>query len=196
VNDPDTKASVGAEPSLPEKVTAVHDALRAARIPHAIGGALALAYYAEPRATIDVDVNVFVSTDRWKEVVDALTELGVDAGELDTNALQRDGQCRIWWGDNPVDLFFANAEIHEAMRKEVRRAPFGGGAILILAPEHLAVCKAMLDRPKDWIDIEQMLIATDGLDVSEIEDWLIDMVGEEDSRLEKLRELSAGQRDD
>ena len=133
MNNLDTSAPRGGEPSLPVKVTSIHEALRAARIPHAIGGALALAYYAEPRATIDVDVNVFVSTDRWQEVIDALVELGVDAGKLDADALRRDGQCRIWWGDNAVDLFFANAEIHEAMRTEVRRVPFGSGTIPILA---------------------------------------------------------------
>jgi hypothetical protein len=178
-----------AEPSLPDKVTAIHEQFGATRIPHAIGGALALAYYAEPRATIDIDVNVFVSADRWKDVVDALAALGVNDSKLDPAALQRDGQCRLWWGDNPVDLFFANAEIHEEMRKRIRRVPFAERTIPILAPEHLAVCKAMLDRPKDWIDIEQMLIVTDDLDVSEIEGWLEPMVGEDDARLERLRQI-------
>ena len=60
------------EPSLPDKVIAVHEALRKAKLPHAIGGALALAYYAEPRATIDIDLNVFVSPERWEDVVGAL----------------------------------------------------------------------------------------------------------------------------
>ncbi len=51
----------------------------------------------------------------------------------------------------------------------------------ILAPEHLAVCKAMFDRRKDWLDIEQMLIATDELDVAEVEGWLERMVGPDDA---------------
>jgi hypothetical protein len=45
---------------LDEKVLAIHRALARARIPHAFGGALALAYYATPRGTIDIGVNVFV----------------------------------------------------------------------------------------------------------------------------------------
>jgi hypothetical protein len=44
--------------SLPEKIVAIDEAL--AEIPHAFGGALALAYYAEPRATVDIDINVFI----------------------------------------------------------------------------------------------------------------------------------------
>ena len=180
-----------AEPSLPDKVIAVHERLREAKIPHAIGGALALAYYAEPRATIDIDLNVFLPSERWQEVVDALTPLGVNAGKLDPMALQRDGQCRLWWGDNPVDLFFAYDEIHDEMRKKARRVPFAGTTLPILAPEHLAVCKAMFDRPKDWLDIEQMLVATDYLDLSEVEQWLERMVGKQDPRMKRLGELKA-----
>jgi hypothetical protein len=186
---PDPVRALGGEPPLPDKVIAIHEALHTARIPHAIGGALALAYYAEPRATIDIDLNVFVPSERWQEVIDALTPLGVDAGKLDPTALQRDGQCRLWWGDNPVDLFFAYDEIHDEMRKEARRVPFAGTTLPILAPEHLAVCKAMFDRPKDWLDIEQMLVATDDLDIAEIEGWLERMVGGRDPRLQRLAEL-------
>jgi len=179
------------EPSLPEKVIGIHEALDKAKIPHAIGGALALAYYAEPRATIDIDLNVFVPPARWRDVIDALTPLGVNAESLDGEALERDGQYRLWWGDNPVDLFFAYDEIHTEMRKEARRVPFAGTTLPILSPEHLTVCKAMFDRTKDWLDIEQVLVATDDLDVEAIEDWLQRMVGDDDPRLQRLAELKA-----
>jgi len=181
----------GSEPPLPDKVIAIDEALAEAKIPHAIGGALALAYYAEPRATIDVDVNVFVGTDRRREVIEALGGVGVATRDLDDAALERDGQCRLWWGAHAVDLFFAYDPFHKEMRKEARRAPFGDTTIPILAPEHLAVCKAMFDRPKDWLDIEQMLIAVDELDVDGIEGWLERMVGRDDPRLERLAELRA-----
>ncbi len=179
------------QPSLPEKVILIHGAFSDAKVPHALGGALALAYYAEPRATIDIDVNVFLPAERWPDAVDILDELGVDCSELDPAAVERDGQCRLWWGDNPVDLFFAYDPIHDEMRKQARRVPFAGIAVPILGPEHLAVCKAIFDRSKDWIDIEQMLIATDDLDVPEVEGWLARMVGAEDARLKRLQELKA-----
>lgn len=176
-------------PSLPDKVLAIHEALVEAKVPHAIGGALALAYYAEPRATVDIDLNLFVPVGDWEKVVETLVSIGVSADDLQKDALQRDGQCRLWWSDNPVDLFFANAPIHKEMPSETRRVPFAGASIPILGPEHLAVCKAMFDRPKDWLDIEQMLLAADQLDVSEIERWLTEMVGKEDQRVKRLRAL-------
>jgi hypothetical protein len=178
------------EPPLPEKVVAIHRQLEAAKVPHAIGGALALAYYAEPRVTVDIDVNVFVATDRWPQVREALAPLGVDV-TLDLPVLERDGQVRLWWGRNAVDLFFSNDELHEEMQRSARRVPFGQATLLILSPEHLAVCKAMFDRPKDWMDIEQMLVATDPIDLAEIERLLERMVGADDPRIEKLGEVKA-----
>jgi hypothetical protein len=182
---------VAEQPSLPEKVIIIHEALTGAKVPHALGGALALAYYADPRATIDIDINVFVPTESWRKVVGALTEIGVNANRLDGSALERDGQCRLWWGDNAVDLFFAYDPIHDEMRRQSRRVPFGGVTVSILSPEHLAVCKAMFDRGKDWMDIERMLIASDDLDLPEIEKWLVRMVGDSDKRLERLKALEA-----
>jgi predicted nucleotidyltransferase len=180
----------GSEPPLPQKVVAIHERLSAAKVPHAIGGALALAYYAEPRATADVDINVFIATDRWPEVRDALAPLGVDV-ELDEAALERDGQARLWWGRNAVDLFFSYDEFHQEMRRDARRVPFAETTIPILSPEHLAICKAMFDRTKDWLDIEQILVATDPLDLAEIEAWLERMTGPDDPRLAKLAEIKS-----
>jgi hypothetical protein len=187
----DSRSRPEKSPSLPDKVTAIHHALEEARIPHAVGGALALAYYAEPRATIDVDVNVFVPTERWPEICAVLVPLGIDVA-VDVENLSRDGQVRIWWDRNPIDLFFSYDPFHDAMRRDARKVPFNDETIPVLSPEHLAVCKAMFDRPKDWLDIEQILVATDPLDVREIEAWLERMVGAGNPRMKKLAEVKAG----
>lgn len=190
MSPPVRKRSGAEEPPLPDKVIAIHEALRTARVPHAVGGALALAYYVEPRATIDIDLNLFLPTSDWRRAIEVLSAIGVKTDDLDAPVLERDGQCRLWWGDNAVDLFFAYAPIHEAMKKGVRRVPFAGIALPILAPEHLAVCKAMFDRRKDWLDLEKMMIAGD-LDLTDVEAWLKRMVGADDPRFERLEELKA-----
>ena len=77
------------------------------------------------------------------------------------------------------------------MPAAARRVPFAGGTIPIISPEHLIVRKATLDRPKDWLDIEAILIATEPLDVAEIETLLERLVGPTDPRLAKVRALLA-----
>ncbi|MFI4985247.1 MAG: hypothetical protein ACHP93_05170 [Solirubrobacterales bacterium] len=169
------------EPSLPEKIVAIHERLDEAKIPHAFGGALALAYYAEPRATDDVDINVFLPPADYAAVADELKPLGVGA-DADGGAVGRDGQRRVRWGRTPLDLFFAYDELHEAMRREMRSSPFGEDRLPILAPEHLLICKAVFDRPKDWLDIEQMIVCVEDLDTDSIRAWLDRIVGPEDPR--------------
>jgi hypothetical protein len=173
------------EPSLPEKIVAIHDRLTLAKTPHAFGGALALAYYAEPRATIDIDLNLFVSPSTYPSVERELAKLGVGDGAA-PKMVERDGQCRLRWGDTPIDLFFAYDALHDAMRRGVRSEPFGEARIPILAPEHLLVCKAVFNRPKDWLDIEQMLVCVDELDTDEARGWLDRIVGADDPRSERF----------
>jgi hypothetical protein len=186
-----------ADLSLPEKVVAIDKRLKKARIPHAFGGALALAYYAEPRMTIDIDLNVFAQTTCIDDLNGALAPLGVETlhSEDALKALERDGQCRLWWDRTPVDLFFSYDEIHEAMKKRARRVPFGDHELEVLAPEHLVVCKACFDRAKDWIDIEQVLVASESFDVGETKQWLRRCVGDDDPRKQRFDELVAELRD-
>lgn len=177
------------EPSLPDKIEAIHDRLVKGRIPHAFGGALALAYYAEPRSTIDIDLNLFVPPGDYAKVRDALAPLSFDT-QTDLVALERDGQCRLRWGRTPLDLFFAYDEFHRAMRDRTRTVPFGEGKLPVLAPEDLVICKAVFNRPKDWLDIEQVLICVEHLDLREIERWLGRIVGSDDPRAERFKQAA------
>jgi hypothetical protein len=90
-------------------------------------------------------------------------------------------------GTHPLDLFFAYDEIHEAMHRGARLVSFGEDRLPILSPEHLLVCKAVFDRPKDWLDIEQVLVCVDDLDTGEIRSWLQRIVGAEDPRSRRLQ---------
>jgi len=173
------------EPSLADKVVLIEAALRAARIPHAFGGAIALAYYATPRATIDIDVNVFVDARRSDSVLSALERLGVaPPTEAEATRLRRDGQVRLRWGSTPIDLFFSYDAFHDACMERRRAQPFGPGeTIHVLSAEDLVVFKAIFDREKDWRDIAELAFAAGGeLDGAWITDWLERIVGRDDER--------------
>jgi hypothetical protein len=177
------------EPSLPEKIVAIDEQLTRSKTPHAFGGALALAYYAEPRTTIDVDLNLFVAPSSYPDIERDLARIGIGDG-VDPQAVERDGQCRLRWGNTPIDLFFAYDALHDAMRRASRSEPFGEARIPILAPEHLLVCKAIFNRPKDWLDIEQVLVCVGELDLAEVRSWLDRIVGADDPRRERFDQVA------
>jgi hypothetical protein len=165
---------------------AVHDALDRARIPHAVGGAIALAYCTvEPRGTRDLDFNVFVGTDRARVVLAAMPEGVVLSGER-LERLERDGQVRLRSGATPVDVFLSVLPFHDHTAEHVRLVPFEGRTIPVLSCAALAVFKAMFDRPRDWVDIEAMVEAQ-SFDADEVRDWIKDMMGD-DRRIDQLAE--------
>jgi hypothetical protein len=169
--------------SLAEKVIAIDGCL--VEVPHAFGGALALAYYAEPRATIDIDLNVFFGVDRVQDVAEPFARIGVSiAGALDL--IRRDGQARVFWDETPIDLFFAYDAFHEAAAAKRRLVPFSDTTIPILAVEHLVVCKVIFNRPKDWVDIDAILEVGTAVGVAEVLRWVGRFAGDEDPRYERI----------
>jgi hypothetical protein len=151
-------------PTLTDKLVALHGALDGARIPHAFGGAIALAYCTgAPRGTIDIDLNVFVEPTEARRVFADLP-IGVTADDNDVAAATTDGQVRLFWGTTPVDLFFRYHPFHHDVARRVRSVPFGPTVIPVLSCEDLLVFKAFFSRTKDWADIEAM-VATDAVDL-------------------------------
>jgi hypothetical protein len=99
--------------SIVAKMIAIDGALDEAGIPHAFGGALALAFCTErARGTIDIDLNVFLVPSRIDELIAALPgEVEID--DRSSVQLARDGQARAWWESTPVDLFLSTTPYHD-----------------------------------------------------------------------------------
>ncbi len=170
--------------TLAGRVKAIDEAL--ADVPHAFGGALALAYYAEPRATIDIDLNVFVPAERFPDVAAPLSDLGAAVDDPMLGVIAgRDGQVRVMWDRTPIDLFFSYDPFHEAAAVARCVVPFGESTIPILSAEHLAVCKVVYNRPRDWVDIEAMAAGAE-LHAAEILRWVARLAGDEDPRYERI----------
>ncbi len=144
---------------LAEKLLAIHRAFDTAGIPHAFGGAIALAYCTgEPRATVDIDMNAFVGPAEAGRALGAFPE-GVSIGHRDLDSAEQEGQVRLFWNDTPIDLFFSYHDFHEHAAERVRMVPFDGVEIPILACEDLVVLKTFFARTQDWADIEAVAAA-------------------------------------
>jgi hypothetical protein len=174
--------------TLVEKIGALADAFTAADIPHAFGGALALAYATEePRGTRDIDVNVFLASTEVGSVFDALPhDVRHDSSDADT--VRRDEQVRLFWDDTPLDLFFSSGPVHHRAATRTRRVDFSGKTISVLSPEDLTVFKMLFDRSRDWVDIEAML-ESGTVDVATTIATVTPLIGD-DERVERLRRLS------
>ena len=71
-----TPAHAVSVPTAPEVARTLADALEGAQIPYAVGGALALAVWGFPRATNDVDLDVFAELEDLPRVFDAFERAG------------------------------------------------------------------------------------------------------------------------
>ncbi|MGI8441059.1 MAG: hypothetical protein ACR2NV_12860 [Thermoleophilaceae bacterium] len=185
-------------PTLPERLVALHQALARRRIPHAFGGAIALAYWTlDPRGTSDIDVNLFVPAAEPARALLALPE-AVAQPPGTPEAIARDGQVRLWWDETPVDLFFDYQPVHADAARNRRMVPFAGIQIPVLGLFELAAFKAMFDRIRDWADIEAMLGAAT-LDPERLRDTLRALISDDDPRWNRLDEVerrAGGSRED
>jgi hypothetical protein len=175
--------------SLVETIVELERSLTAASVPHAFGGALALAFHTEePRGTRDVDVNVFVAPEAVDKVFAALPPEVIHTG-ADADRVRRDGQVRLFAGDTPIDLFFTTHAFHDTAELHVDVVPFAGTEMPVLGATELVVFKAFFDRTKDWADIEAVLEAGTA-DVHAAIGWLVDLLGGDDPRVARLRDLA------
>ena len=175
--------------ALEKKIGRLHVALAAAEIPHAFGGALALAFCTErARGTIDIDLNVFVDRSRTGDVLAALPK-GVVWSAEDQAVVERDGQTRLWWETTPLDLFVNTTEFHEQLAGRARVEWFDGAEVPFLSCSDLAVFKAFFNRTKDWADLEEM-IAAGTLDVDRLVGVLTQYLGPDDDRIARLLSIA------
>ncbi len=176
--------------NLVDRIIQLSRDLTEADIAHAFGGALALAWCTErARATIDIDINLFLPASRAEEAYAALPR-AIKVTSSNRAEITSDGQTRLWWDKTPVDVFFNTTEFHEEVATRARFEHFGGSDIPFLACQDLAVFKAFFNRTKDWADLEEMHSA-DSLDAESIMGTLAKYLGAGDERINRLRSLSA-----
>ena len=178
-------------PTLVEKIISCHQALQKAQIPHAFGGALALAWCTQAaRGTIDIDVNLFVGTERAAQMLDTLPS-DIKHAPQDLERLVRDTQIRLWWEATPVDIFLNSTDFHEEASQRIRWEAFAGHTLPFLSCPDIAVFKAFFNRTKDWADIEAMHEAGT-LDWRFVAGVMIEYLGADDERVQRLRSIALG----
>ena len=168
-------------------------ALEAKGLPYALGGALAYGVWALPRATKDVDLNVFLAPPELDPALDALAAagVGVDRDEARRKA-EEEGLFVGWVGSCRIDVFTPSIPFSwEAMKTRVF-IDAGPTRAWFLSAEALAFFKLMFFRGKDLVDLERLL-GSQGkkLDAPYVRRWMVETMGEDDPRVKKWDELCA-----
>ena len=168
-------------------------ALEQHRCEYALGEAIALGYWGEPRGTIDVDVTVYLPPDAPATCIELLQAIGCEVDVEDAlRSLREHGFCRVRLLGVQVDVFLPTIPFYEEARKRRRRVQLGGQSILIWDAESLAVFKMMFFRRRDVADVEQILrVQGNRLDRDWVENQVKQMYGQRDPRVSQWRDLAA-----
>ena len=176
--------------SLVERILTIHQLLDKADVGHAFGGALALAYCTgEPRATRDIDINIFLPAEQVSVVQKALHSV-IEFTDSQLKYLEAEGQTRVFWDETPIDLFFNVSDLHQHMSLKTSQGILNGVEIPVLSAEFLAIFKAMFNRTKDWADLEAM-VEEGSFNSDFVVSQLVDLLGAQDARIERLIRLVA-----
>lgn len=177
--------------TAPEVARSLADVLEREALPYAIGGALALGFYALPRATADVDINVFVPPAAIDRVFGVLRLGGVRV-EDEAQARQQagaEGQFRGYVGHMRVDIFVPAFVFYASLAQRRRQVSLLGRPAWILGPEDLVILKMMFFRRKDLADVEAILGEQSSLDRSYVRRTLTELVGDDDPRIAALASI-------
>jgi hypothetical protein len=127
-------------------------------LPYMLIGGLAVAQWGEPRATLDVDVTVWVEADEFESTIEKLAAR-ITARSLEPLEFARRTRLMPALATNgiAVDLVFAQWPFErEAIEHAVERRV--AGATVRVAPlDYLLFLKLVSDRPRDLADAKALL---------------------------------------
>lgn len=149
----------------------------------AIGGALALGYWGEPRGTMDVDITIFLPPDQPTAVARLLQQIGCRLNTTKAiESLLEHSFCRATFADTRIDVFLPSLPFLERHRRVT--VPMGDRMVSVWNAEVLAVLKMLFFRDQDLVDVETMMKVQAGkLDRAWVRSQLVEICGPRDLRV-------------
>ena len=153
--------------------------LEESRIPYAVMGGLAVRVYSIPRATQDVDLTVTVNQSQLAQLLVELEnrEFSVPeayrSGWVDSVADMPLVKLRRYVAGRgvDVDLFLTETSFQQSLMQRRRSAEIEGHAVQLVSPEDLILLKLVASRPRDLIDVQDILFTQGDLDESYLHHW-------------------------
>jgi Nucleotidyltransferase of unknown function (DUF6036) len=149
------------------------------KVEYVIVGGLAVRAYSIPRATLDLDFTLALDRGQLSQLYDALEERDFAvpepyrSGWVDQVKGLNLVKLKRYVGDRgiDVDLFLAESRFQEEMLQRRRMAEVEERALWIASPEDLVLLKLLAGRPRDLIDVNDVLFTQAPLDVEYMRRW-------------------------
>ncbi|MFO0914470.1 MAG: DUF6036 family nucleotidyltransferase [Pirellulales bacterium] len=165
--------------TLEEALQQVVHALDRARIPYAILGGLAVRVYAIPRFTSDIDLMIAIERGDIPRLWQSLESAGCEIrepfrsgwlGEVGGLPLVRASMpVRNGWIE--VDIFLAECSFQRSIMDRRKLIDTPAGQMAFASPEDLVLLKLIAGRPKDLLDVQDILFTMGDLDRPYMTRW-------------------------
>jgi hypothetical protein len=146
---------------------------------HAVMGGIAVRAYGIPRPTFDVDFTIAMERARLPELYQGVTALGYTVPEeytkgwVDQVAGMPLVRFRLYLEGRSVDVdvFLAESPYQEELLGRRQKATVDERTIWLVSPEDLVLLKLIADRPRDLLDVGDVLFSQGQLDTAYMRKW-------------------------
>ncbi|MGC9453090.1 MAG: nucleotidyl transferase AbiEii/AbiGii toxin family protein [Oceanipulchritudo sp.] len=141
----------------------VQDAMEKTGLPFCFIGGLANLHWGEPRLTRDLDLTVLAGWGNEGAVTDRiLREIQPRMKDARAFALENRVLLLQTSAGVPIDLALGALPFEESATKRAKDMPITGIPLRLCSAEDLVVMKAFANRPRDWSDVEGILMRQKG----------------------------------
>ncbi len=167
-------------------------------LPYAVIGGIAVRAYGIPRPTFDVDFTLAASREKLPEVYAAVEDKGYtipesyQTGWVDSVAGMPLVKFRFYIQDQGVDadIFLAETAYQRELLNRRRLIETPDGNCWLASPEDLILLKLLASRPRDLVDVQDVLFTQGQLDEAYMQTWAT-RLGVEETLRDALSQFNA-----
>lgn len=149
------------------------------KLAYAIMGGIAVRAYAIPRPTYDVDFTLAISRERLPELFEAIADRGYtvpdqyERGWVDEVGGMPLFKVRLYLEGRGIDadVFLAETEFQQEVVQRRQAVEVKGQMLSLVTPEDLILFKLIASRPRDLIDVQDVLFTQGDLDEAYMRRW-------------------------
>lgn len=162
-------------------------------------GGVAVSLLSQPRLTQDVDALLVVPEERLEEVIAVAREVGLEPRIPDALEFARISRVLLFrhtGTGTDVDISLGALPFEYEAVSRASLVHLGDVSVRIPSPEDLVIMKTVAHRPKDMVDIGNIVEAYPHLDVVFVERWVRQFADalEEPAIYEDLKKLLPGRK--